>query len=142
MIRVMLSNRIYHSGMRDNYYVSRNFLDNHPISISSRKLLDNFLSIYAVGRQALMAEHRQSAAQLQQMILEELQTQQEQQLIRSDTDPAVEVNVLLTLVNGIGSTLIQSQPLSAEQQQAVLQDYGYGLQPVGLYVWRFVGTQH
>ena len=85
---------------------------------------------YAVGREDLMAEHRQSAGQLRQVMIQELATLQDQGIIRSDVEPESEANVLLALVNGVSlDTLVQAQRLSAEQQQKVLQNYVYGLRP-------------
>ena len=85
---------------------------------------------YAVGREDLMAEHRQSAGQLRQVMIQELATLQDQGIIRSDVEPESEANVLLALVNGVSlDTLVQAQRLSAEQLQKVLQNYVYGLRP-------------
>ncbi|MEM7648963.1 MAG: TetR/AcrR family transcriptional regulator [Cyanobacteria bacterium P01_A01_bin.70] len=83
---------------------------------------------YAVGREDLMVAHQQSAGELRQVIIQELVTLQKQKKIRSDINPAIEANVLLSLVNGVGlDTLIQLQRLSPEQQKAVLQRYVDGL---------------
>ena len=85
---------------------------------------------YAVGRADLMAEHRQSAGELRQMIIQELVTLQSQGDIRPDVDPEQEANVLLALVNGVSlDTLIQAKSLSREQQETVLQRYVDGLCP-------------
>ena len=79
---------------------------------------------YAVGREDLMADHRQSAGQLRQVVLQVLKDFQDQGLLHPDVDPATEANVLLALVNGISlDTLIQTQRLGAEQQQTVLRHY-------------------
>ena len=83
---------------------------------------------YAVGREGLMADHRQSAGELRAAIVRELAALQEQGEIRSDVNSEYEANVLLALVNGVSlDTLIQAQPLSPEQQQAVLYRYISGL---------------
>ncbi|MEO0407436.1 MAG: TetR/AcrR family transcriptional regulator [Cyanobacteria bacterium P01_A01_bin.135] len=83
---------------------------------------------YAVGREDLMVAHQQSAGELRQVIIQELVTLQKQKKIRSDINPAIEANVLLALVNGVGlDALIQLQRLSPEQQKAVLQRYVDGL---------------
>ncbi|NEQ47183.1 MAG: TetR family transcriptional regulator [Leptolyngbya sp. SIOISBB] len=85
---------------------------------------------YAVGRDALMAEHQQSAGQLRQVMIQELATLQQQGVIRPDVEPESEANVLLALVNGVSlDTLVQAQRLSAEQQQATLQRYVDQLRP-------------
>lgn len=83
---------------------------------------------YAVGREDLMVAHQQSAGELRQVIIQELVTLQKQKKIQSDINPAIEANVLLALVNGVGlDTLIQLRRLSPEQQKAVLQRYVDGL---------------
>lgn len=83
---------------------------------------------YAVGREDLMVAHQQSAGELRQVIIQELVMLQKHKKIRSDIDLAVEANVLLALVNGVGlDALIQLQRLSPEQQKAVLQRYVDGL---------------
>jgi AcrR family transcriptional regulator len=87
---------------------------------------------YAVGRQELVVEHQQSAAQLRQVMIQELTMLQKKGMIHPDIDPKCEANVLLALVNGMSlDTLIQAQPLSPEQQQAVLWRYVESLSPDG-----------
>ena len=79
---------------------------------------------YAVGREFLMAEHQKSAAQLREIIIQELERLQADGLVRDDIDPKIESNALLALGNGISlDSLIQSNPLSLEQQQIVIQRY-------------------
>lgn len=79
---------------------------------------------YAVGRESLMVEHQKSAAQLRELIIQELEELQTDGLVRADIDPKVESNALLALGNGISlDSLIQSNPLSLEQQQMVIQRY-------------------
>ncbi len=86
---------------------------------------------YAVGREQLMAEHQQSAGQLRQIILQELQALQDQQLIDASLNLELETNTLLALANGLSlDTLIQSPPLSLEQQQLVLRHHVYRFQAV------------
>ncbi|MEM9770203.1 MAG: TetR/AcrR family transcriptional regulator [Cyanobacteria bacterium P01_D01_bin.73] len=101
-----------------------------PLDRERQEILQVWIAFlgYAVGREELMAEHRQSAGELRIVIVQELVALQKQQIIRSDIDPAIEANVLLALVNGVSlDTLIQAQPLSPEQQQVVLQRYISGL---------------
>ncbi len=79
---------------------------------------------YAVGREALMADHQQSAGALRQMVIQELVMLQTQGEISSHIVPDQEANMLLALVNGISlDTLIQSQPLTHEQQKSALRGY-------------------
>lgn len=79
---------------------------------------------YAVGRDQLMAEHQQSAAQLREVIIQELKHLQAEQLIRSDIDPSMESNALLALGNGVSlDSLVQSKRLSTEQQHLVIRRY-------------------
>ena len=83
---------------------------------------------YAVGRESLMAEHQHSAAQLREVIIQELKALQSAALIRTDIEPELEANVLLALANGIGlDTLIQAKCLNPEQQQFVIRRYVKGL---------------
>lgn len=79
---------------------------------------------YAVGRDSLMTEHQESAAQLRELIIQHLQALQSAHLIRTDIDPEVEANVLLTLVNGLSlDSLIQNTRLSSDQQVDVIRRY-------------------
>lgn len=79
---------------------------------------------YAVGRDSLMAEHQQSAAQLREVILQELQALGAAKLIRDDVDLELEANALLALANGVSlDFLIQAKRLSPEQQQQVIRRY-------------------
>ena len=101
-----------------------------PLDQERQEILQVWVAFlgYAVGRQDLMTDHRQSAGELRQVIIQELSTLKSQREIRSDVDPEYEANVLLALVNGVSlDTLIQAQPLSAEQQLIVLQRYVDGL---------------
>lgn len=79
---------------------------------------------YAVGRDALMAEHQQSAAQLRQAIVQVLTILQEKQLIRANLNPEVEANALLALVNGVSlDSLIQAESLNLDQQEVIVRRY-------------------
>lgn len=101
-----------------------------PLDQERQEILQVWVAFlgYAVGRKDLMTDHRQSAGELRQVIIQELSTLKSQREIRSDVDPEYEANVLLALVNGVSlDTLIQAQPLSAEQQLIVLQRYVDGL---------------
>lgn len=97
-----------------------------PADQESREVLRVWVAFlgYAVGREDLMAYHQQSAGQLRQIILKELQTLQQQHIIRTDLDLESEANILLALVNGVSlDSLIQSQRLSSNQQAAFIQRY-------------------
>lgn len=77
---------------------------------------------YAVGRESLMVEHQRSAAQLQELIIQELEELQANGLVRTDIDSKIEANALLALGNGMSlDFLIQSDSLSIEQQQMIIQ---------------------
>lgn len=79
---------------------------------------------YAIGRESLMAEHQQSAAQLREVIIQELKTLQSAKLIRANIEPELEANALLALVNGVSlDSLIQAKRLSPDQQQIVIRRY-------------------
>jgi len=97
-----------------------------PLDGERQAILQVWLAFlgYAVGRDSLMVEHQRSAAQLRQVILQELQALQSAQLIREDLDLEVEVNVLLALANGVSlDSLIQAKHLRPEQQQQVIRRY-------------------
>jgi AcrR family transcriptional regulator len=101
-----------------------------PLDGERQAILQVWLAFlgYAVGRDSLMAEHQRSAAQLREVILQELQALQSVQLIREDVEPEVEANVLLALVNGVSlDSLIQAKHLRSEQQQQVIRRYVDGL---------------
>lgn len=107
-----------------------------PIDRERQEILQVWVAFlgYAVGREGLMADHRQSAGALRQVIIQELVTLQAQGDIRADVDPAYEANVLLALVNGVSlDSLIQAKPLEREQQEAALQFHVNGLRarPIG-----------
>mgnify|MGYP001796215810 FL=1 len=71
-----------------------------------------------------MKEHQQSAAQLREIIIQEIKHLQTEQLIRADADPKIESNALLALGNGVSlDSLIQADKLSTEQQQLVIRRY-------------------
>ncbi len=79
---------------------------------------------YAIGRESLMAEHQQSAAQLREVIIQELKALQSAKLIRANIDPELEANALLAVVNGVSlDSLIQAKRLSPDQQQIVVRRY-------------------
>ncbi len=83
---------------------------------------------YAVGRENLMTEHQHSAAQLRDLLVQELQQLQTAKLLRQDIDPTVEANALLALVNGVSlDWLIQANRLTTDQQRLVIQRYVNGL---------------
>ncbi|NEO48272.1 MAG: TetR family transcriptional regulator [Moorea sp. SIO4A3] len=83
---------------------------------------------YAIGRESLMAEHQQSAAQLREVIIQELFALQSAKLIRANIEPELEANALLGLVNGVSlDSLIQAKRLSPDQQQIVIRRYVHEL---------------
>lgn len=101
-----------------------------PIDQERQEILRVWVAFlgYAVGREALMADHQQSAGELRKVISQELIALQKQQIIRSDINPETEANILLALVNGVSlDTLIQRNCLSSDQQQAALRNYVSGL---------------
>ncbi|MBW4575610.1 MAG: TetR/AcrR family transcriptional regulator [Aphanothece sp. CMT-3BRIN-NPC111] len=97
-----------------------------PQDVERQAVLKVWLAFlgYAVGRDSLMAEHQQSAAQLREVIMQELQALQSVKLIRDDVDLELEANALLALANGVSlDFLIQAKHLSPEQQQQVIRRY-------------------
>ena len=97
-----------------------------PLDAERQEILRVWLAFlgYAVGREDLMAEHQQSAAQLRALLVADLKALQAAQLLRQDIDPTVEANALLALVNGVSlDALIQANPLSPAQRQRVIHRY-------------------
>lgn len=97
-----------------------------PIDRERQEILKVWVAFlgYAVGRESLMAEHQNSAAQLREIIIQELQDLQSAQLIRSDIKLEIEANALLALANGVSlDSLIQAKRLSPNQQKIVIQRY-------------------
>lgn len=97
-----------------------------PIDVQRQEILRVWVAFlgYAVGRDELMAEHQQSAAQLRAVIIQELKHLQTGELVRADIDLAVESNALLALGNGVSlDSLIQANRLNVEQQQFVIRRY-------------------
>ena len=79
---------------------------------------------YAVGRENLMREHQQSAAQLREILVEELKQLQAAKLLRQDIEPGIEANALLALVNGVSlDWLIQANRLASDEQRLVIERY-------------------
>jgi AcrR family transcriptional regulator len=97
-----------------------------PTDAQAEEVLKVWLAFlgYAVGREALMQEHQRRAAQLSQLVAQELQALQLAQLVRDSIDPAVEAQALLALVNGLSiDFVIQARSLQAEQHRHILQRY-------------------
>ena len=97
-----------------------------PIDLQRQEILKVWVAFlgYAVGRDQLMAEHQQSAAELRTVIIQELKRLQADRLIRADIDPETESNALLALGNGVSlDSLIQANKLSTDQQQNVIRRY-------------------
>ncbi|MEM9927775.1 MAG: TetR/AcrR family transcriptional regulator [Cyanobacteria bacterium P01_D01_bin.50] len=97
-----------------------------PLDNERRDILKVWVAFlgYAVGRESLMEEHQSCAAQLREVIIEELKALQSVKLIRADVELELEANVLLALVNGISlDSLIQGKHLSPAQQQLVIRRY-------------------
>lgn len=83
---------------------------------------------YAVGRENLMSEHQQSAAQLRTILVEELERLQAAKLLRHDIEAGIEANALLALVNGVSlDWLIQANRLTNDEQRLVIERYVKGL---------------
>ncbi len=97
-----------------------------PLDVERQAILKVWLAFlgYAVGRDSLMAEHQRSAAQLREVILQDLQALGSAKLIRDDIDVELEASTLLALANGVSlDFLIQAKNLSPEQQQEVIRRY-------------------
>lgn len=101
-----------------------------PLDNERRDILKVWVAFlgYAVGRESLMAEHQRCAAQLREVIIQELKDLRSAKLIRADVEPEIEANVLLALVNGVSlDSLIQDKCLTPEQQKTVIWGYVKGL---------------
>ena len=97
-----------------------------PIDLQRQEILKVWVAFlgYAVGRDQLMAELQQSAAELRTVTIQELKRLQADRLIRADIDPETESNALLALGNGVSlDSLIQANKLSTDQQQNVIRRY-------------------
>ncbi|MEM9092578.1 MAG: TetR/AcrR family transcriptional regulator [Cyanobacteria bacterium P01_F01_bin.53] len=97
-----------------------------PVDTERQEILKVWVAFlgYAVGRDELMVEHQQSAAQLREVIIQELKALQAAQVLRADIDPDIESNALLALGNGVSlDSLVQAHRLSTEQQQFVIRRY-------------------
>ncbi len=87
---------------------------------------------YAIGRESLMAEHQRCAAQLREVMIQELRELQSAELIRADVEVEIEANALLALVNGVSlDSLIQDKCLTLDQQKIVIWNYVNQLLVVG-----------
>ncbi len=101
-----------------------------PVDESRQHILRVWVAFlgYAVGQDTLMLQHQQSAAQLRDLMLQELMNLQATGLLRTHIDPAIEANALLALVNGVSlDSLIQINRLSLEQQEGIIRRYVNGL---------------
>ncbi|MEO0647460.1 MAG: TetR/AcrR family transcriptional regulator [Cyanobacteria bacterium J06650_10] len=97
-----------------------------PVDVQRQEILRVWVAFlgYAVGRDNLMAEHQQSAAQLRAVIIQELKRLQTEKLVCTDIDPEIESNALLAIGNGVSlDSLIQTNKLSVEQQQFIIRRY-------------------
>jgi AcrR family transcriptional regulator len=82
----------------------------------------------AIGREALMVEHRRRYADLHNLVLKELQVLQAAQWIRADLDLNLEANALVALIDGIGTSfVIDSAQLSPDEQRYLVRRYVDGL---------------
>lgn len=103
-----------------------------PLDQERREILRVWVAYlgYSVGRDGLLKEHQQSAAELRAVIIQELEVLQSNGLIREDLLPKVEANALLALVNGVAiDSLIQTEHLEPKQQEAVIKRYIAGMLP-------------
>lgn len=97
-----------------------------PLDAKRQEIVRVWLAFlgYAVGRETLMREHQQSAAQLRGILVKEIQILQDARLLRSDINPNIEANALLALANGVSlDSLIQAECLTPEQQESVIREY-------------------
>ncbi|MEA5566710.1 TetR/AcrR family transcriptional regulator [Anabaena sp. UHCC 0399] len=77
---------------------------------------------YSIGREHLVQKHQKRYDILQQLISQELADLQTANLIRVDLDVTLEANVLIALVDGIGTgVVICPEQFSAEQQQYLVR---------------------
>jgi AcrR family transcriptional regulator len=77
---------------------------------------------YSVGREHLVQEHRKRYDLIQQIICQELVSLQTAKLIRPELDLTLEANLLIALVDGIGSGIvIHPEQFSAEQQKYLVR---------------------
>jgi AcrR family transcriptional regulator len=83
---------------------------------------------YSIGREHLVREHRKRYELLRQIICQELADLQTAKLIRADLDLSLEVNALISLVDGIGTgVVICPEQFSSEQQKYLVRRHIKGL---------------
>ncbi|MDJ0799649.1 MAG: TetR/AcrR family transcriptional regulator [Calothrix sp. MO_167.B12] len=105
-----------------------------PLDNQRRDILKVWVAFlgYAIGRESLMAEHQRCAAQLREVMIQELRELQSAELIRADVEVEIEANALLALVNGVSlDSLIQDKCLTLDQQKIVIWNYVNQLLVVG-----------
>lgn len=79
---------------------------------------------YAIGREALMAEHRRRYADLRQIVRQELQALQAGGIIRADLDLNLEANALIALADGIGTGfVIDPTHFNSKEQRFLVRRY-------------------
>jgi AcrR family transcriptional regulator len=77
---------------------------------------------YSIGRERLVQEHRKRYNLIRQIICQELADLQTAKLIRADLDLTLEANILIALVDGIGTgSVICPEQFSTEQQQYLVR---------------------
>ena len=97
------------------------FFSVEPRGIRGWQIWIAFLG-YAIGREKLIEEHRKRYDSLQQMIHQELTSLQLAKLIREDIDLMLEANVLIALVDGIGTgCVIRPEQFHADQQRHLVR---------------------
>lgn len=77
---------------------------------------------YAIGREKLVEEHRKRCDSLRKVICQELADLQTAKLIRDDLDLRFEANLLVALVDGIGTKIvIEPELFDADQQKYLVR---------------------
>jgi AcrR family transcriptional regulator len=77
---------------------------------------------YSIGRERLVQEHRKRYDRIRQIICQELADLQTAKLIRADLDLTLEANLLIALVDGMGTgSVICPEQFSIEQQQHLVR---------------------
>jgi hypothetical protein len=84
---------------------------------------------YSIGRDRLIQQHQKRYDRIRQILYQELADLQATKLIRDDLDLTLEANVLIALVDGVGTgVVICPEQFSAEQQRYLIHQHVYALQ--------------
>jgi AcrR family transcriptional regulator len=83
---------------------------------------------YAIGRDRLMAEHQKRYEFLHRMLIDVLADLQREKFVRNELDVAVEANIIIALVDGIGTGyVINSATFTPDLQMLAIRRHIHSL---------------